>query len=136
MAADASDLIAALEEWAAIVHEKAVEEMAADLDAKVPHGEGDGVGPSLADSVEILRIDTLTTEIAYTAEHATFTDEGTAPHEIHGNPLLAFEWNGQLVIVHSVQHPGTTGTRWWSDTMTDERWSEALQNAADSTTLP
>lgn len=139
MATDASDLRASIEQWAQDVHRQAVEEMLAELDVKVPrgpHGDTDRGEPALADSVEVLEIGSMTTQVAYTAEHATFTDEGTAPHEIRGNPLLAFEWEGQLVIVHSVQHPGTTGTRWWSDTMTDERWAEALQHAADSTTLP
>lgn len=139
MAVDGSDLVAAVREWAERVHAAAVEEIAAELDVRVPrgpHGDTDRGEPALADSVEVLRVDDLTTQIAYTAEHASYTDEGTSPHEIRGNPLLAFEWQGQLVIVHSVQHPGTEGTRWWSDVMTDERWSEALQNAADTTTLP
>lgn len=139
MATDASDLRESIEQWAQDVHRQAVDEILAELDANVPrgpHGDTDRGGPALADSVEVLEIASMTTQVAYTAEHATFTDEGTGPHEIRGNPLLAFEWEGQLVIVHSVQHPGTEGTRWWSDTMTDERWAEALQHAADSTTLP
>lgn len=40
-------------------------------------------------------------------EYALFVHEGTSPHEITGNPLLA--WNGDdgPAFARSVQHPGT-----------------------------
>jgi hypothetical protein len=44
---------------------------------------------------------------AYT-KYASFVDAGTAPHEIHGNPLLTFKGSsGQWVTVAMVHHPGT-----------------------------
>jgi hypothetical protein len=44
---------------------------------------------------------------AYTS-YASFVDAGTAPHEIHGNPLLTFKGSsGQWVTVAMVHHPGT-----------------------------
>jgi hypothetical protein len=43
------------------------------------------------------------------AAHSRFVMDGTRPHEIKGNPLLAFFWPkvGKFVVFHSVQHPGT-----------------------------
>lgn len=38
-------------------------------------------------------------------------ENDTPPHKIEGNPLLAFEWNGRMMILHSVQHPGTKGKK-------------------------
>lgn len=37
-------------------------------------------------------------------------EKGSRPHPIEGNPLLAFNWpaKGVFMIVHSVQHPGTS----------------------------
>ena len=37
-------------------------------------------------------------------------ENGSRPHVIEGNPLLAFYWpkEGTFVITHSVQHPGTS----------------------------
>jgi hypothetical protein len=39
-----------------------------------------------------------------------FLAQGTRPHMIYGNPVLAFEWSkagGKTVIVAHVHHPGT-----------------------------
>jgi hypothetical protein len=36
-------------------------------------------------------------------------ENGSRPHPIEGNPLLAFNWPGKgFIITHSVQHPGTS----------------------------
>jgi len=37
-------------------------------------------------------------------------EQGSPPHVIEGNPLLAFDWpkEGVFVITHSVQHPGSS----------------------------
>lgn len=71
-------------------------------------------------------------ELAYPTPQALWTDEGTRAHEIVGNPLLAFDWNGQLVITHSVQHPGFVGTRWFSDSVTDPAWAGELDRALEA----
>ncbi len=36
-----------------------------------------------------------------------FLEDGTRPHKIQGNPLLAFTIGGRKVVVRSVNHPGT-----------------------------
>lgn len=74
----------------------------------------------------------VTGTITNTQEYSSFTDTGTAPHEITGNPYLAFSVGGVDVVVTSVQHPGTAGTNWWTDNMTDEQWAFLLQEALDS----
>lgn len=44
---------------------------------------------------------------AYT-QYASFVNDGTRAHEIHGNPLLTFKSSsGQWVTVAMVHHPGT-----------------------------
>lgn len=119
-----------VQRWAEECFEEAVLEMAAELDRVVPVGQTTRLGrPALRDTQQVTVAGTQA-KIRYTAEHASFTDEGTVAHPIRGNPLLAFDWNGERVIVHSVNHPGTQGTRWWSDTMTDLGFQEALDSAA------
>lgn len=132
MSVDASDLRAAIEQWAGDVQEAATLDLVDELRHRVPVGETTRLGePRLQDTEEV-HLDGLHSEIAYRAYHASFTDEGTEPHPIIGNPLLAFRWHGQLVIVHSVNHPGTTGTHWWSETMTVDGYLRALRDAAAS----
>jgi hypothetical protein len=38
---------------------------------------------------------------------AVFLENGTAPHEIWGNPTLAFQVNGATIFAAHVNHPGT-----------------------------
>lgn len=75
-------------------------------------------------------------EVDSPAEQSSFTDEGTQAHRIQGNPLLAFDWPqaGGLVIVRSVNHPGTQGTHWFADPM-PQRFQDALDVAAAQVTL-
>lgn len=136
MPLDLTELQSSLRIWAEDVFDGAVDGMMNALDDVVPHGEDQGrEGVRLAESRRVDRFGGLSAEIAYEADHASYTDEGTPPHKIEGNPLLAFHWNGQLVIVHSVNHPGTAGTRWWTNTFSDSIWGQALQEAADRTTF-
>ncbi len=74
----------------------------------------------------------VTGEIWNTQQYASYVDEGTAPHEIQGNPLLAFDFGGTTVIVHSVQHPGTDPDPFWTDHVTDDQWAFLLQQSLDS----
>ena len=126
MAVDTRDMQRALRAWAAGTFVRAVEEMGAELDRFVPVATG-----ALRQSQQIGIHGALGT-IRYPGEYASYTDEGTPPHPIVGNPLLAFVWHGQLVIVHSVNHPGTKGTRWWSTTMTDRTFGTFLNAAGEA----
>jgi len=46
--------------------------------------------------------------IEATASHASFVEDGTPPHVIEGNPLLAFPGrDGRTVFARKVNHPGT-----------------------------
>lgn len=67
--------------------------------------------------------------VTYPPNYAEFTDKGTRPHKIRGNPLLAFRWHGRLVIVRSVNHPGTKGTRWWTNHTRASDWRGYLQRS-------
>lgn len=135
MSADFSELRSALEDWAEEVHRAAFDEFADESVDQAPVGSGDREGVALRDSQERVRFDGLTAELAFTAEHASWTDEGTAPHRIDGNPLLAFEVDGETVIVRFVDHPGTDGTQWWTNFVTDTNWAAYVQDAADSISL-
>lgn len=73
--------------------------------------------------------------ITYDAPQAAFTDEGTAPHVIEGNPLLAFNVGGLTIIVPRVDHPGYAGDQWFSDTVTDDNWQAKLSDAAASVSV-
>jgi hypothetical protein len=54
------------------------------------------------------------------APQASWTDKGTRPHVIRprSKKALAFNWPkaGGSVVFAKVNHPGTKGTRWWSNT--------------------
>lgn len=127
MPADFSDLSASVQEWVNEAAADAIDALGEELRELAPVGEGDHDGPRLNETLEV----TVLTigggefhgQIAFTAEHASYTDEGTDPHIIEGNPLLAFEWEGRLVIVRSVNHPGYAGTGWFTENCTDERWA-------------
>lgn len=53
--------------------------------------------------------------------YALYHHEGTVPHTITGNPWLAFEINGTLIVVHSVKHPGTKPNRFLTRALDDVR---------------
>lgn len=67
-------------------------------------------------------------------KYASFTDTGAQAHPIKARsaPLLVFPWEREgwrLFIGKQVNHPGQTGTKWFSNTMTSARWHTALDNA-------
>lgn len=72
--------------------------------------------------------------IEFPTPQAAFTDEGTDPHVIEGNPWLVFTGrDGTKVFVRSpavVNHPGTPATGWFSgdEGVTDERWAMFLED--------
>jgi hypothetical protein len=127
---DTRGMVREVRAWAEEVFEEAVLDLASQLDETVPVGETTRLdGPALRDTQQV-EVHGLQATIRYAAEHASYTDEGTPPHPIVGNPLLAFRIDGELVIVHSVQHPGTPRTGWFSDTVTEQAFAEALDRAA------
>lgn len=55
-------------------------------------------------------------------DYALFHHEGTVPHRINGNPLLAFKPTpGEVVIVRFVNHPGTSPNRFLTEALNDLR---------------
>ena len=63
---------------------------------------------------------------------ATFTDKGTRPHVSvpRRAKALRFTVGGRVIFARKVHHPGTKGTRWWSDRTTATKWREYLTRAA------
>lgn len=67
-------------------------------------------GPTMSGQV------TAQGEIRCDADYAEWTDKGSDPHIIQGNPLLAFYWEkvGRDMVLPFVNHPGTRGTQWFN----------------------
>jgi hypothetical protein len=53
----------------------------------------------------------------------TYLEEGTRPHEIVGNPFLAFHWErlGVDVVFRRVQHPGTKAYQFMARSFAEQR---------------
>lgn len=73
--------------------------------------------------------DVATVDVDVGAPHGRYQNDGTGIYgpkgsRIEGNPLLAFEWKGVKVIVHSVA--GSPATHWWDNTATAETWRECV----------
>lgn len=74
------------------------------------------VTSNMLDSIEVDNWGDGTAEVGATATsdegfpYPVVVENGSNPHVIEGNPLLAFDWpkEGVFVITHSVQHPGTS----------------------------
>jgi hypothetical protein len=57
---------------------------------------------------------------------ADWTNDGTGPHVIEGNPLLHFEWGGVSITVRSVQHPGSTKHAGWITNTVETEWPQIV----------
>jgi hypothetical protein len=122
-----SGLVVAITAAAPSICDAAALSRAETIAATAPRDTG-----ALADSWEVATQggnDGAISTLKFTADYASYLDEGTGPHEIVGNPLLAFDWGGTTVIVHSVQHPGSTkNVDWFSGPALDESaWALAVQ---------
>ncbi len=122
MGVDISDLLSETEAWVAAGAEAAADGWGDELAVPVDTGALQGSQQSGGGGGFV-----WTGFLAFTADYASYTDEGSSPHEITGNPLLAFEMGGQTVVVHSVQHPGTAGTGWFEDAVTDDEWASRIE---------
>ncbi len=140
MAVDTTALKSAIADWVNRGCEQGLAMLRDDINAPIGTADDPHQG-MLRDSEQVLPISTVDVDggewrssLAYTAAYASFTDEGSDPHTIEGNPLLAFNWPkvGKVMILHSVQHPGTQGTRWWSNSVNPDHWAEILQEAFDA----
>ena len=62
---------------------------------------------------------------------ATFTDKGTRPHVIvrRRKKALSFTVGGRVIFARKVHHPGTKGTRWWTNQTTATKWRDYLMRA-------
>ena len=129
MAVDVSGLLSSIEAYAGAVGEVVRDELETTTKEAAPVKTGE-----LRDEITVT-VGAGGGSVDWTvdspADYSSYTDEGTEAHPIVGNPLLAFDWPeaGGTVIVHSVMHPGTTGTHWFDEAMPD-RFQQALDLAA------
>lgn len=133
MPLDLGPLRDALHRWAEDVVDQATFDLVQTVEEAAPVGDSNGGsdGPRVRDSIVGDAAGTRG-EVSCTAEHGIFTDQGTRPHRIVGNPLLAFELGGETVIVRFVDHPGTPATGWFSENTNEEAWQRALDSAASA----
>jgi hypothetical protein len=68
----------------------------------------------------------LSATLVVDTPQARYTDEGTGPHVIEGNPLLVFEWGGRTVFFRSVNHPGSTKHVGWFSERVVGKWGDAI----------
>lgn len=133
MATDTRALQRDVERWAERVQTAAVDSVLAELDRRVPRGSGPARGRRLAQTRRVRDRSggrRLSTTIEYQAPQAAFTDEGTRPHRIQGNPLLVFYWPraGRTVFLRHANHPGSTKHKgWFSDATDAGHWDRALR---------
>lgn len=135
MPVDVTGLVTAVIDAAPRICEDAAEAMERDVTLSAPVDTG---ALSRSGQVQTTASGTgAVSTLTYTEEYASFLEDGTGPHVIEGNPLLAFQWGGQTVIVHSVNHPGSTKWKgWFSNKAEDESlWGLLVQAAADGTVI-
>jgi hypothetical protein len=134
---DTTGLRQALDEYMRTISEMAAEQLRDDLVQAAPRGENATHGQTSLQETATLEhvVDSdgfQAWRVGFTAEYASYVDEGTGPHEIQGNPLLVFYWQaaGKVVFLRSVQHPGTAATDWFTNGTSPEIWENALNDAA------
>lgn len=126
-----------IQDWAREVNDQALNDLIDDLEQAVPIGETEELfhsfyGPHVAESPT-----SFVSTLGYASEHASWTDEGAAPHLIvpRNAKALRFFWsNGPdgpgTYFFNSVNHPGQEGTHWFSDVV--DNWPDYVQGAIDS----
>lgn len=137
-----SDLIADVRTAGATIADVAGDLVVDMCKADAPVSQASATNPApgrLRDDIRIL--DRLSGDVEMRAVgsdlvYAGFTDEvDTAPHRIEAtnSPLLRFHWDRGpsgpgVYFFRFVNHPGTTGRRWFASKM-DDRWVSALDTA-------
>lgn len=133
MAVDVSELLTQIEDYAQEVGTVTADEVERIVKDAAPVGQTgqlrDEITTSVAGGSGVVTI-----TVDSPAEPSSWTDEGTEAHRIEGNPLLAFEMGGSLVIVHSVNHPGNAAQHWFDQPMPDY-FQDALDIAAAQVTI-
>lgn len=114
-------------------HRNAAVRLRLDLQDAAPYDRGE-LRASIVQHRTIASASGLSTTYEATAEHASFTNDGTEAHVIRprrsGYPLK-FYWPkvGAVVRFAYVNHPGTIGTKWWDKTLTKARYREHMRSA-------
>lgn len=131
MNVDVSSLADDVRRYGYDVASRALDIFASTKQAAAPRGETG----KLAESVRVLTGAVPSGDVVYgtvgsESDIAGYLEEGTSPHRIPGNPLLAFQWHGRLTIVHWVDHPGSTKHVGWFSNDAESIWLDSLNQAA------
>jgi hypothetical protein len=137
--ADLSDLRRAVGERTAELANAALQVVLADTLDAAPERTGNLKALTDVSASTMVGEFTASGTIFSLAPYAGYTDAGTEPHIIEGNPLLYFYWDrvGRFMVLPYVNHPGTQGTQWFNGGNPDgepmaSRWERALVEVADA----
>lgn len=130
MSADVSGTLTKLQQHSERIFKRGVLEMERQLDRKVPRKTGQLYRSGrviVAPPGPVLRARFEYPDYGG-KQVAEWTDKGTRRHVIYPRNAraLRFKVRGKTVFAKYVFHPGTKGTRWWSNTMTSANWSAIL----------
>lgn len=126
--ADTSATKARLEKWAQRVFFDAAQSMADKDTRDVPRDTG-----ALAQTRRLQINETAyTASVEYPGDLPNWLEDGTGPHRIDGNPLLAFNWPkaGGVVFLRHVNHPGSRKqVGWFTNTWNEDTFRLFLEFA-------
>lgn len=123
--ADASGLRRKIVAYRDRLAAEAARDLYDSVDEPVDTGQLEGTG-------QLIRRGGGRWRIWYSADYASFPDQGTRAHTIRPrNPggVLVFQVGGRTVFATKVDHPGNEGTGWFSDTVDRAGWVRALDKA-------
>lgn len=135
--ADVSELRESILRWANDAASSAMDALGQKARDAAPYGLSEDPrksGGHLVDTMEAIITsegEHWSGELAFTADYASFVDEGRGA--IEGNPLLWFYWEGHLIGVPSVGPQ--EANPFFSDNVNEDTWTDALDSALDSTPL-
>lgn len=127
MAVNATGLRSKVRRQGTDVAAGAADRMLDDVIDDIPVDEG-----FMRNNTRVRRRSPLSWTIFSAAQYASFTDTGSRPHVITPKSpggVLVFQSGGQTIFAKKVNHPGTSGTRWWSDTVTRRGWIQHCRAA-------
>lgn len=134
MTVDVSGLLDQIETYALEIGHVCASELEAIVKDAAPVGETGQLRDAITAEVTGAGGGSVSILVDSPAEASSWTDEGTDPHRIEGNPLLAFDWpagpTGGLWIGHGVNHPGNPAQNWFGDPMPD--YFQTALNIAES----
>jgi hypothetical protein len=144
---DVSDLKSFIEERTMLAGDNAGDQIRSTVEAAEPQSKTGELASSEEYQVVAHGPELWQASFAFTSDHASYTDTGSEPHEIPAPLSFFYEAIGEQVNMGTeivkvgdqfyktkgyVAHPGSPGTRWFSDNTDEASWMLAVEEALDS----